>query len=88
MNRDNWPVEKFGIRPAGKPDECFYCRQKSGDQHAPECVIRERTVLVDVIIQMVMTVPEKWTPDTIEFSLNESSSCANNMGFIYLTSQG
>lgn len=27
-----------GIRPAGKPDECFYCYQRVGQGHRPDCV--------------------------------------------------
>ena len=25
MKRNNWPVEEYGIRPAGDPNKCFYC---------------------------------------------------------------
>ncbi len=26
-----------GIRPAGKPDQCFYCQQKVGSEHKKDC---------------------------------------------------
>ena len=78
MKRTNWPVEEFGIRPAGKPTECFYCNEPKGGTHKPDCVIRERTVVVEVTIQMVVSKPENWSPDEIEFHFNESSSCLSN----------
>lgn len=79
MKRDNWPVEDEGIRPAGPPDRCFYCDQPRDEPHAAECVVRLRTVVVEVTLRVVRKVPESWTPDEIEFHLNESSWCANNI---------
>lgn len=38
---ESWPVvlvNDDGIRPAGLPDECFYCHQKVGQPHTFECV--------------------------------------------------
>lgn len=35
-----------GIRPAGKPDACFYCHRKVGEQHAESCVIVVKRVLL------------------------------------------
>jgi hypothetical protein len=79
MKRDNWPVEDYGIRPAGKSDECFYCGVKKGGVHKPECMIRERTIVVNVTIEMVVAVPENWSDASVEFSFNESSSCQSNI---------
>ncbi len=36
-----WPKvlpNDYGIRPAGKPDECFYCYQRVGQAHRSDCV--------------------------------------------------
>ena len=43
----NWPLvdpKDDGIRPAGRPDECFYCRQKVGEPHGQKCVIVNKLV--------------------------------------------
>ena len=79
MKREDWPVGDYGVRPAGKQDECFYCHEKVGTQHKTDCVIRERTVVVEVRMHMVVTVPEFWTTEDIEFHRNESTWCANNL---------
>lgn len=79
MERSDWTVGSFGVRPAGPPDRCFYCDAKVGEQHKLECVIRQRTVVVDVNIRMVLSVPEHWEPYDIEHHYNESSSCADNL---------
>lgn len=76
MKREDWTVGAEGVRPAGQPDRCFYCREKVGSQHAPGCVIRSRTVVVRTIIEHVMTVPEDWEISTIEFT--DGSWCADN----------
>jgi hypothetical protein len=78
VKREDWTVGEEGVRPAGKPDECFYCHSKVGDQHAAECVIRKRTVVVEMTIKYVIDVPEAWDESNIEFHRNESSWCANN----------
>jgi len=79
MKRDNWPVENHGIRPAGKPTECFYCHEPKGGTHKPDCVIRSRTVVVELRIELVVTEPESFDPSLIEFGFNESSSCQTNI---------
>lgn len=79
MKRDNWPVEDYGIRPAGKPDECFYCHEPKGGVHKPDCVIRQRTVVVRLEMELVIAAPESFGPDLIEFGFNESSSCQSNI---------
>jgi len=78
MKRTNWPVEHDGIRPAGKPDECFYCHEKLGGTHKPDCVIRQRTVVVRMTVDYVIDVPEHWTEDNIQFHRNEGSWCSDN----------
>jgi hypothetical protein len=79
MKRSGWPVTpESGPAPAGRPDECFYCKMTIGSEHAPDCVLRKRTVVCRVSVDFVRVVPESWTADDIAFAMNESSSCANN----------
>jgi hypothetical protein len=78
MRREDWIVDERSVRPAGKPDECFYCQAKVGEQHKSECVLRRRTVVVRMTIEHVIDVPEDWDASNIEFHRNESSWCANN----------
>jgi hypothetical protein len=79
MKRNNWKVGPFGIRPAGSPNRCFYCGVAKGEDHHPECIIRERSVIIDVTIRMVRLMPESWTAEDIEFQLNDASWCADNI---------
>lgn len=72
-------VSDEGIRPAGPKDECFYCRAKVGGTHGMECVIRQRTVIVELTIRVAALLPEWWDADAIEFKYNESSSCKSGI---------
>lgn len=78
MKRKNWLVADYGIRPKGKPDECFYCGAKIADEHNKGCVIRSRTVVVERTITMVTDVPEDWNDDDIN-SHYEGTHCADNI---------
>lgn len=78
MNID-WPViETHGPRPAGKPNECFYCYRRLGEQHAEECVMRQRPVVVRMTVEYIVAVPESWDAHSIEFHRNDGSWCADN----------
>ena len=79
MTRKDWTVGKYGVRPAGKPDECFYCGAKVGEQHKANCVIREKTIVTRMTIDFVDSVPESWDEDLIDFHYNDSSWCATNV---------
>lgn len=74
-----WLVADCDIRPAGPTDACFYCKAKIGQPHKPKCVIRERTVVVRAIIHLVRRVPEGWSSDKIEYGMNHTRWCANNI---------
>jgi hypothetical protein len=63
---------------AGTPDKCFYCPSAIGTEHAAGCVIRQRSVVVDLTIRYVVRVPEHWTKDDIEFHRNEGTWCTDN----------
>lgn len=79
MNREDWPVQEYGIRPAGSPDHCFYCGRARGTIHKTDCVIRQRTVVLRFEIEMVCEAPERETPDDIESRYNEGSWCGGNI---------
>jgi hypothetical protein len=67
-----------GPRPAGKPDECFYCQRPIGAEHEADCVMRDRTVVVRLTVEYPIRVPEHWTPEDIELHRNDSSWCIGN----------
>jgi hypothetical protein len=73
-----------GPRPAGKPDECFYCKKKIGELHKLDCVVRQKTVVVRATIEYTIVVPEHWDKDSIEFHRNTGSWCSSNaIGELY-----
>lgn len=79
MKLADWPVTaESGPRPAGRPDECFYCSEKIGAQHKVGCAIRSRSVVVRMTVEYVISVQEDRDRDSIEFGLNDSSWCASN----------
>lgn len=67
-----------GIRPAGKPDECFYCNQKVGTPHDAECVCLKRRIRARYTYEIELEVPHKWTSADFEFHRNDSSWCSDN----------
>ena len=79
MVRKDWTVGEYSVRPAGKPDECYYCGAKVGEQHKPNCTIRKKTIVARLTIDFVDSVPENWDKDIIDFHYNDSSWCASNI---------
>lgn len=82
INEKEWPlvaVNDDGIRPAGKPDACFYCQQKVGHPHARDCVVVSKKVRLRYTIDVEVSVPHFWTKNEIEFHRNQSSWCAGNI---------
>jgi hypothetical protein len=57
-----------GPRPAGKPTECFYCKQQIGDEHAPDCVCRVKVVMVKVEMVIPAPFPRVGTPTRLDIS--------------------
>lgn len=79
---DGWPLvveNDDGIRPAGNPDECLYCRQKIGQPHGSECVCVTKRVKLRYTIEIETDLPHSWDKDMIEFHRNESSWCTDNL---------
>lgn len=78
MQKDDWTVGKEGIRPAGPPDRCLYCGEPEGRTHKPTCAVRERTVVVRMVVEYVVLVTESADQEMIEFHRNNGRWCANN----------
>jgi len=87
-----WPLvheNDDGIRPAGPPDECLYCRQKVGQPHGPDCVTVKKLVEFKVDVRLSdgvkftglwqCEVPHSWDEHMMDFHKNESSWCSNNI---------
>lgn len=81
MKIKSWVVaaDDEGIRPAGPADACFYCQANVGHEHKAECVIRERTVIIELTMHVLVKVPESWDKDAVELKYNESSSCISGL---------
>lgn len=78
---DRFPIvlsNDYGIRPAGRKDECFYCHQKVGTKHKAECVMVLKKIKAKYIFEIELEVPYFWNADMFEFHHNESSWCASN----------
>lgn len=72
-------VNKSDARPAGNPDECFYCKEPIGGLHKLGCVIRNRSVVVEYTIKVCRMVPDDWSGSMVEFHQNDSSWCCSNL---------
>ena len=87
-----WPVVlKYddGIRPAGRPDACFYCGRRVGKPHARDCNVIEKLVELKITAKLpdgrtftgswTLEEPHFWKPEDSEFHKNESSWCCSNL---------
>jgi hypothetical protein len=72
------PVTEDGVRPAGSPNKCFYCGEPKGAPHAADCVIPQRTVVLAMTIEYVVSIPAYWDASQVEFHRNDSSWCSAN----------
>lgn len=79
MKREDWTITETSARPMGNQDECFYCKTRIGKQHKEDCVIRSKTMVMNFTIRTVISVPEFWDDDQIEFHYNNGSWCADNL---------
>jgi hypothetical protein len=66
-----------GVRPIGSPRNCLYCKEAVGS-HQESCVCKSRTVVIQLKTWIVVSVPQSWNRQDIEFFFNESSHCSNN----------
>ena len=69
----------YGIRPAGKQDECFFCGSKIGERHKNDCVVCCKKVKLRATIEFVTDVPFSWNKEEIEFHYNGGTWCADNL---------
>ena len=79
VRRENWTVGDDAIRPMGSRHHCFYCGEPRGGEHREGCTIRSRTVVVEIKVELVVSVPEDWDEHLIEFWMNDGSRCASGI---------
>jgi len=79
MNRNSYPVTEDAIRPVGEPDKCYLCGVSLGEQHKQGCVFRKRTIIIEFKCELLVSVPEDWDTQMVEFHFNESSYCKSNL---------
>lgn len=79
MNKEKYIVVKDDERPAREDGTCFYCNAPIGEEHKKGCVLRQRTIVVEVKVNMVRVVPEDWDEDQINYSMNRGSLCFTNV---------
>ena len=60
-------------------NQCFYCDQMIGTEHLPDCVCRRKLVMVEVTLQIPMSVPASWTAENANLRLNGGTWCAYNL---------
>lgn len=77
-----WPIVTAdaagGIRPAGPPDQCFYCAAAVGQPHARKCSLVCKRVRVKFTYAIDVQVPHNWSPQDVAFYYGASSWCALN----------
>lgn len=66
-------------RPARRDGTCFYCQEPIGSLHQKSCVVPQKTVILEVKIEMPLEVPAFWSEKDIDYFFNESSSCSDNL---------
>jgi hypothetical protein len=75
---EQWPlvaINDDGIRPAGEPDECFYCNKKVGQPHGRDCVVVTKRVLVRYVVDVEISVPHTSDEEQIvDFENHEGDS--------------
>lgn len=65
----NWVKE-----PEKANTHCLYCKQPVPN-HAKDCHVPQRTIVVEFKTKMVITMPAVWDIEMIDFSMNGSSAC-------------
>ena len=82
MNNIDWPIvlsNDNGIRPAGPPNACFYCKSIIGEHHKIDCVTVRKRIKVNLSIDLEINVPHFWNKGRIEFHYNEGTWCGDNV---------
>lgn len=77
---ESFTVTEAAMRPAGRGQrQCFYCSQAIGEPHLYDCVLVQRIWTVTVSFDLTIGRPAFWNADTLDFALNGSSWCADNI---------
>ena len=79
LEHTNMVTPTNGPRPAGKQDQCFYCKQPVGTEHKESCACRVKVVMVEVTMTIPRVVPAYADAGNVDFCLNDSSWCADNI---------
>ena len=79
MKIASWIVKPDDVRAARLDGTCFYCWVPLSGEHKKDCVIRQRTVDVEMTIRFPISVPEHWDVESIEFHRNDSTWCTDNV---------
>lgn len=83
LNADgSLPIVKkndYGIRPAGEPDECFYCGSKVGEPHKFNCAVVCKMTKLRATIDFEYPIPISWNKERIDFHYNLGTWCSNNI---------
>lgn len=78
MKRDKWIVSEKGRLDSSR-SSCFYCGENIGSTHKEECIMRRRTIVMEMKVEIVIDVPEIWDEYMCDFHHNESSWCSSNI---------
>jgi len=79
LKKDSHLVTEDAIRPVGKPNSCYLCDAELGTEHKAGCVFRQRTIVIELKTRLLVSEPEHWDKEMIEFHFNESSYCLSNL---------
>lgn len=72
-------VTEKAMRPASPKRRCFFCQERVGGIHKPDCVLITKKVSVRLTIEYDIEVAADLEPHTIEFARNEGSWCKDNL---------
>lgn len=78
MSDTELKVTPYAARPAGRPDECFYCHRKLGENHISDCVLIRKKVKIRLTVEYDVSVPFHWDASAVDFHRNGSSWCVDN----------
>lgn len=62
--------------PEKAKTHCFYCKC-AVPNHAEDCIVPSRTVVVEFTTRMVISMPQSFDESSINFSMNGSSACSS-----------
>ena len=63
----------------GRSTQCFYCKGILGGPHQDNCIVPQRTVVMEMTLTYVVRMPRSWDTRQIEFRHNESSWCSDSV---------